>query len=378
MTVSGARRWSGGAQTVTLTVSDASGAAFSQVLLDGAPVAELAARSRSPARARTCCARSPATAPATRRSPSARSEWMRPRPSSGRSRADFVARELRFAVADALAGVALAEVRLGGTALETRISADGTHRDRTRAGGRRPGRRRRRRARAGRVQPRQRGRAQRDAAGAQARGPAWPERRRRSRERPRGRRSRPRVRVWAYPKGRAPRPRGHVSDECHGSVRRSRRARRTTRYAVAVPESQELRGLTERSAGTVGVTARIEALTIRVRGDRLVVHARFAGRGEATRLHLLVHDLRGGRWVEGVPRARQARRPPRAHGPRLGQLHDPAERPRPRLDVPPRPRRPLHHVALAHALERLGERAPAALSSRGMWDLRTPLVRLPG
>ena len=39
VTVSGALRWSGGAQTVGLAVSDASGAAFSQVLLDGAPVA---------------------------------------------------------------------------------------------------------------------------------------------------------------------------------------------------------------------------------------------------------------------------------------------------------------------------------------------------
>ena len=47
------------------------------------------------------------------------------------------------------------------------------------------------------------------------------------------------------------------------------------------------------------VTARIEALQVRVRGDRLVVRARFEGRGEATRLHLLVHDVRGGRWVEG-------------------------------------------------------------------------------
>ena len=36
-----------------------------------------------------------------------------------------------------------------------------------------------------------------------------------------------------------------------------------------------------------------------MRGDRLAVRARFAGRGEATRLHLLVHDVRGGRWVEG-------------------------------------------------------------------------------
>ena len=32
--------------------------------------------------------------------------------------------------------------------------------------------------------------------------------------------------------------------------------------------------------------------------NRLAIRARFAGRGEATRLHLLVHDVRGGRWVE--------------------------------------------------------------------------------
>ena len=42
-------------------------------------------------------------------------------PVAGAVSADFVARELRFAVSDALAGVALAEVRLGSTALETRI-----------------------------------------------------------------------------------------------------------------------------------------------------------------------------------------------------------------------------------------------------------------
>ncbi len=37
VTVIGAQRWSGGAQTVGLTVSDANGAALTQVLLDGAP-----------------------------------------------------------------------------------------------------------------------------------------------------------------------------------------------------------------------------------------------------------------------------------------------------------------------------------------------------
>ena len=39
VTVIGAQRWSGGAQTVGLAVSDANGAAFAQVLLDGVPAA---------------------------------------------------------------------------------------------------------------------------------------------------------------------------------------------------------------------------------------------------------------------------------------------------------------------------------------------------
>ena len=61
-----------------------------------------AARSRSPARARTCCASSRATAQATRPSPSARSESMRPLRRSARVAADFLAREVRVGVADAL------------------------------------------------------------------------------------------------------------------------------------------------------------------------------------------------------------------------------------------------------------------------------------
>ncbi len=62
--------------------------------------------------------------------------------------------------------------------------------------------------------------------------------------------------------------------------------------------SQRVQGLGERSAGTLRVDARIRSLRIRVRPGSLVVTARFAGRGEATRLHLLVHDVLGGRWVE--------------------------------------------------------------------------------
>ena len=128
VTVSGAARWSGGPQTVALAVADASGAAFSEVLLDGVPVAAAAASVRvagegahvlrvvahDGAGNETVVERTlgiDATAPAI-----------------GGMTADFMAREIRVGVADALAGVALAEVRLAGTTLETRISADGARR----------------------------------------------------------------------------------------------------------------------------------------------------------------------------------------------------------------------------------------------------------
>ena len=72
--------------------------------------------------------------------------------------------------------------------------------------------------------------------------------------------------------------------------------------------------------------------------------ARFAGRGEVTRLHLLVHDVLGGRWVEaclegGRPGVR-LERDGRVHG----TLRHPGERARARLDVPPRARRALEHA----------------------------------
>ncbi len=135
---------------------------------------------------------------------------------------------------------------------------------------------------------------------------------------------------------------------------------RTTRYAVAVAESEQLRGLAEQVAGTVRVSARIEALRVRVRGGSLVVSARFAGRGEATRLHLLVHDCAaaaGSRAAcEGRPGVHLER-----SGPRVGHLPTPAERARTRLDLPSRARGALERLAVAHAFEQLGQRAPAAV-----------------
>lgn len=299
VTVSGARLWSGGTQTVTLAVTDASGATFSQVLLDGAPVAGaggVIAVSGEGAHVLRAIARD-----------GAGNETVAERalgvdatpPIAGAVAVDFVARELRFAVADALAGVAAAELRIGGTALETRISADGAAAiARVPAGIALDGAVVSVRVQDAsspanaversttlpmRTQPLLRGLS---VAGGRVSGRVVAD-------------AAAKVRLWAYPKGRAPRLLGTYAVSATGTFSIPVKPRRTTRYAVAVPESQELRGLSERSAGTVGVRARIAALTIRVRGDRLVVHAHFAGRGEATRLHLLVHDLRGGRWVEG-------------------------------------------------------------------------------
>ncbi|MDX6563682.1 MAG: hypothetical protein QOD65_3496, partial [Gaiellales bacterium] len=297
VTVSGVQPWSGGAQSVGLAVSDASGATFSQVLLDGAPALTVAG-------AITIAGEGAHVLRAVARD-GAGNETVVERalgvdatpPVIGTVTADFVAREVRVGVTDALAGVALAEVRLGGTALETRISADGAtaiarvpaglvldgapvsvrvhdasspanagEHSATLAARARPLLRGLRVAR-GRVS----GRVVADAVA--------------------------RVHVWAYPKGRVPHLVGTYPTDSGGAFAVRVRPRRTTRYAVAVPESQELRGLAGRVAGTLRVHARIGALRVRVRGSRLAVRARFAGRGEATRLHLLVHDMRGGRWV---------------------------------------------------------------------------------
>ena len=220
-------------------------------------------------------------------------------PSIGSVSADFIARELRVDVADALSGVAGVEVRLAGALLVTRLASDGrTAVARVPAGLALDGASVSVRAvdastpaNTGelgvilpvRSQPALRGLSVSHAGVA-------------------GRVVAPvsaRVQIWAYPKGRVPQPRRQLRDSRRRLVRSAVRPRRSTRYAVGVLESQGLLGLPEQSAGTLRVTARITGLKVRARGDRLSVSARFGGRGEATRLHLLVHDLRGGRWVEG-------------------------------------------------------------------------------
>ena len=291
--------WSGGAQTVTLTAGDANGASFSQVLIDGAAVAApggtvtisgegahvLRVVARDGAGNETVAERAlgvDATAP-----------------SIARVAADFQAREVRIDVADALSGVARVDVRVAGTVLETRLAADG----RTAVA----------RVPAGFVL---------DGAAVAVRAfdastpanlselatslPVRPLPALTglsvSGDRVTGRvvaESPARIQVWAYPKGRAPRLAGTYATRPDGTFAVRVSPRRTTRYAVAVLESQLLRGVPERIAGSLRVTARITGLRLRVAGARLVVRARFGGRGEATRLHLLVHDVRGGRWVEG-------------------------------------------------------------------------------
>ena len=299
VTLRGALAWSGGAQTVALVVSDAGGAAFSEVLLDGAPMPlgdgtlSIAGEGRHVLRA---------VAHDSAGNETVVERWLgvdASAPSIGAVTADFVAREVRVGVADALSGVARVEVRLAGAALETRLAADG----RT-AVARVPG-----------------GRALDGAAVAvrvlDASTPANVSERsatlpvrslpvlrslKVARGLVTGRLAAPgaaRVTVRAYPKGREPHVVGTFAVRGNGTFAVRVHPRRTTRYAVAVPQSQTFRGLAARAAGRLRVTARIEALQVRVRGDRLVVSARFEGRGEATRLHLLVHDVRGGRWVEG-------------------------------------------------------------------------------
>jgi len=297
--VRGALTWSSGPQAVELAASDANGASFSEILLDGAPVSApggvvtvhgegthvLRVVARDAAGNETVDTSSLGVDSGA--------------PAIGSVSADFVARELRVDVADALSGVALVEVRLAGTLLDTRLAADGrTAVARVPDGlpldgatvsvraldGSSP-------VNTGRLSvnlPSRRLPALRGLgvsnAGVGGRvvapGPA-------------------RVQIWAYPKGRVPRLVGSYPTRADGSFAVSAPSRRTTRYAVGVLESQGLLGLAEQSAGTVRVTARITGLKLRAIGRRLLVRARFGGRGEATRLHLLVHDLRGGRWVEG-------------------------------------------------------------------------------
>jgi hypothetical protein len=123
--IDGGVRWSGGAQTLALGVSDPSGAAISDVLLDGVPVAASAA-SVAVAGEGTHALRVVAHDGAGNETVAERTLGIDATPPAiGAIAADFVAREIRVGVADALSGVALADLRLGGTELETRISADG-------------------------------------------------------------------------------------------------------------------------------------------------------------------------------------------------------------------------------------------------------------
>ncbi len=212
--ITGAVAWSGGAQTVEVTADDAGGASLARVLLDGIAVAApgggilisgegthvLRALARDSAGNETVAERSlgvDATAPAV-----------------GTISADFTAREVRVGVADALSGVGSAEVRLAGALLETRISVDGSTAiarvpagialDGAAVSGARPGL----------LLPGQRGRAQRDPDRAPAARPARPGGRERARDVGASSAAAPaRIELWAYPKGREPPARRHVSAE---------------------------------------------------------------------------------------------------------------------------------------------------------------------
>jgi hypothetical protein len=293
------RAWSGGAQSVALAATDASGAGFSQVLVDGI-AAQTAGGAVTIAGEGAHVLRVVARDGAGNETVAERALGIDATPPSiGRVTADFVSRELRVDVSDGLSGVAHVELRLAGAVLETRLAADGrTAVARAPAGLELDG----------------------AAVGVRALDASAPAN---AAElvtalpvRPlpaitglsvsggavRGRVEAPSsalVRLWAYPKGLAPLLVGSYATRADGTFAVRVDPRRTTRYAVAVDESQLLRGLPGRIAGSLRVTARITALHLRVHGDRLLVSARFGGRGEATRLHLLVHDVRGGRWVEG-------------------------------------------------------------------------------
>jgi hypothetical protein len=299
VTLRGALPWSGGPQTVALTVSDAGGATFSEVLLDGASVAlrdgALAIAGEGSHVLRAVAHDSAGNETVVERALGVDASA----PSIGSVSVDFLAREVRVGVADALSGVARVELRLAGAELETRLSADGrTAVARVPAGLALDG-----------ASVAVRALDASSPANASERSASLPVRSlpvlkglSAARGLVTGRliaAGAARVRVWAYPKGRKPRRVGTYEARADGTFAVRVRPRRTTRYAVAVPESQQFRGLVERVAGTVPVTAHIEALQLRVRGDQVRVRARFEGRGEATRLHLLVHDVRGGRWVEG-------------------------------------------------------------------------------
>ena len=317
LTIDGAVRWSGGPQTLALGISDASGAAVSEVLLDGVTLA-------AGAGAVTVVGEG-AHALRVVAHDGAGNEAVAERtlgvdstpPVIGAVTADFLAREIRVGVSDALAGVALAEVRIGGRELETRLSADGrTAIARVPAGLALDGAPVTVRvldtatpANAVQVASALPVRTLPVLAGLVVAG---------GRLTGRALAARPvRVAVWASPKGRSPRLLRTLTTTASGAFALRLAPRRTTRYTVAVLESQAVRGLGRHAAGTLRVTARIRALTVRVRGGSLVVRARFGGRGEVTRLRLLVHDTLGRRWVEACLQGGR----PGVHLERDGRVH---------------------------------------------------------
>ena len=210
---------------------------------------------------------------------------------------DFIAREVRVEVADPLSGVGIVEVRLAGDVLETRLAADGrTAVARVPDGVALTARR-------SQYAPPTSSPANTSELGVTPPVRPLPVIRGLSVSnagvtgRVVAAQTGTRVQVWAYPKGRAPRLLGAYPTRADGRFSVRVMPRRTTRYAVAVPEGQLARGLSERVAGTVRVTARVTGL--RCASAAAVWRCAHASTGgEATRLHLLVHDVRGGRWVE--------------------------------------------------------------------------------
>ena len=348
--------WSGGAQTLALAAGDASGAAFSQVLLDGAVAATtggsitisgegahvLRVVARDGAGNETVVERTlgvDASPPVI----GARRDRLRGARGARRRRGRAVGRRPRRGAPRRHCARDPARGRRA-------------HRGRARARGLRAGRRRSDRARPDASSPAQRCELSASlpvrplpvAAGLSVVA--------RPRDRP-GRRRRAgaacgsgRIRRAARRGSSAPTP-----TRAGGTFAVRVRPRRTTRYAVAVPESQQLRGLAERVAGTrARDRAHRRRCTLRVRGDRLRRprplrrprrgHAPAPARARRARRAL-------GR---GLPRARPARAcASSATGRVWGTCSDPAERPRPRLDLPPRAGRALEHLAVAHAVERV-------------------------
>ena len=265
---------------------------------------------------------------------------------------------MRVGVADALSGVARVEVRLAGAALETRLAADG----RAGVAGCRP-------AASDGAAVAVRVLDASTPANVSERSATLPVRSlpvlrslRVARGLVTGRLAAPgvaRVTVRAYPKGSEP----HVvgTARCAATARSRCASTRPhdalRRGGAAEPDVPRTGGARGRPAAR---DARIEALQVRVRGDRLVVSARFEGRGEATRLHLLVHDVRGARWVEGCLEHGKPGDRLEQNGSVTGTSRIPPSA-RASLDVPAGARGAVQHVAVAHAVERVAQPAPPAL-----------------